>query len=145
MEKGSGVSDRLNVGDEVFGMVRGLRTGTTAEFVAVMKYVVSKKPSTLTHVQAAGVPLAAITAYQCLLKAGLQYPPSENSTEKSVFVTGGPGGVGTFVIQIAKKMFKVGQVVTTASSSKAEICKNIGADRVIDYKTEHFWETLERD
>lgn len=145
IEKGTAVGDRLQVGDEVFGMIRGLRTGTTAEFILVDEHVVSKKPAEITHLQAAGVPLAAITAFQCLLKAGLKYPPSADSGSKSVFLTGGPGGVGTFLIQMAKVMFKVGRVVTTASAGKVELCKSLGADEVIDYKTQKFWEALKTE
>ena len=139
VKKGDGVGERLNVGDEVFGMIRGLRTGTTAEFIVVDEHVISKKPANLSHKEAAGVPLAAITAFQCLSKAGLTYPPSADAQSKSVFVTGGPGGVGTFVIQVAKKMFAVGTVVTTAGgAAKAEVCKSLGADEVIDYKSVDF-------
>jgi len=145
IEKGSGVGDHLNPGDEVFGMIRGLRTGTTAEFVVVDEHVVSRKPASLTHQQAAGVPLAAITAFQCLLKAGLEYPANVTAKDKSVFVSGGPGGVGTFAIQIAKKMFGVGRVVTTASTAKMDLCKDLGADKVVDYKKEKFWEALKNE
>ena len=102
LAKGDGVGDRLKIGDEVYGMIRGLRTGTTAEQIVVDQHVVAKKPATLSHHEAAGVPLAAITAFQCLLKAGLPYPPNETSPTKSVFLTGGPGGVGNFVIQSCK-------------------------------------------
>ena len=137
------MSDRLAIGDEVFGMIRGLRTGSTAEVLVVDEYVVSKKPTSLTHIQAAGVPLAAITAFQCLERAGLPFPPTSDSPSKSVFLTGGPGGVGTFLIQIAKKMFNVGEVIVTASSGeKSDLCKALGADIVVDYKSIDFREAL---
>jgi NADPH:quinone reductase-like Zn-dependent oxidoreductase len=79
------------VGDEVFGDIRGLRCGSTCEQLLVNEEVISKKPPGLTHVQAAAIPLAAITAYQCLEK-GLEM--GQDNSGKSVFLTGGPGGVG---------------------------------------------------
>lgn len=142
VEKGEQVSDRLNVGDEVFGMIRGLRTGTTSEFIQVNEAVVSRKPASVSFQHCAGLPLAATTAFQCLEK-GLPFPPNEESASKSVFCTGGPGGVGTFVIQLAKQMFKVGRVVCTASpGDKTDLCKELGADHVVNYRSENFWECL---
>lgn len=102
------------------------------------RYVVSKKPKTISHINAAGVPLAAMTAFQCLADGGLTYPPNASSKSKKVFVSGGPGGVGIFAIQLAKVMFGVGQVVTTASASKVETCKKLGADEVVDYTKDSF-------
>jgi NADPH:quinone reductase-like Zn-dependent oxidoreductase len=141
VKKGEAVDSRFNIGDEVFGMVRGLRTGTTAEFVVVNDHILSHKPQGLSHKEAAGVPLAAITAFQCLEKSGFKYPPEDNSG-KSLFLTGGPGGVGTFLIQLAKKVFKIGTVVTTASGEKGELCKSLGADETIDYRKTNFVDAL---
>lgn len=118
------------VGDEVFGMTAGLRTGTIAEFLTVDEKVCTIKPANLTHAQAAAVPLAALTALQCFDVGRL---PSDGSGE--VLVTGGPGGVGTFAIQIAKAMFKAKTIATTASTKKVELCENLGATDVVDYKT----------
>lgn len=148
VEKGAAVSDRIAVGAEVCGMIRGLRTGSTCELLAVNEEVVSVKPPNVPHQFAGGVPLAALTAFQCLRKAGLPYPPATSGPkmDPSVFVTGGPGGVGTFVIQIAKRMFGAKRIVTTASGgSKAELCKRLGADHCVDYRTSKFWEELAKE
>jgi len=144
--KGARVGDRIQVGDEVCGMTRALRTGTTCELIAVNEYVVSKKPAGVPHVKAAAVPLAAITAAQCLQRGGLEprAPAAAGGADgPRVFVTGGPGGVGTFVIQLAKKMFGASRVVTTASTpDKAELCRRLGADQVVDYRTSKFEQVL---
>jgi len=134
---------RLKEGDAVMGMVRGVRTGTTCEFIVVDQAAVSLKPQALCFVDAAAIPLAAMTAMQCLREAGLAYPPDAAAKDKSVFVSGGPGGVGNFAVQLAKHMFGVGRVVTTASTTKVALCKDVlGADEVIDYTKQSFASAL---
>jgi 2-methylene-furan-3-one reductase len=144
VERGTSVDGRLQVGMEVCGMIRGLRTGTTCEYVVVNQEVISIKPQRLAHEQAAAIPLAAITAFQCL-ERGLDASDTSKNATKSVFCTGGPGGVGTFIIQLAKHFFKAGRVVTTASGGeKTALCKRLGADDVVNYREKKFWELREQ-
>ena len=142
---GSGVGTNdadVKVGDEVCGMIRGLRTGTTAEFIAVNKHVVAKKPKALKHEDAAAIPLAALTAMQCFKLGGLK-PSADVCKGTSVLITGGAGGVGTFAIQLAKHMFGVERIVTTASAGeKTELVKRLGATDVIDYRSAKVWDVL---
>lgn len=118
------------VGDLVFGDVRGLRTGTVAEYVVVDESITCRKPSNLSHEQAAGAPLAGITALQCF-SAG--HMPQEGS----VLITAGAGGVGSYAIQIARALYKASLIVTTASGgAKTDFVMSLGAHRVVNYRAE---------
>lgn len=126
--KGDEVSD-LNVGDLVYSRVPQEQMGTIAEFVAVNSMAVSKKPGNITFEEAAGLPLAGLTALQSLEYAGIK----ENDT---ILIHAGSGGVGSFAIQYAKS--KGAYVYTTTSTSNVDWVKELGADRVIDYKKEDY-------
>lgn len=123
-------------GDDVYGMTKGLRTGTVAEYIVVDASVLSRKPSNLTHVQAASVPLCALTAYQCFIEARLKpfTLDEKGETDAEVVITAGAGGVGTFAIQMAKEMFRVKNVITSGSEQKREILTKLGADEMVNYK-----------
>lgn len=133
---GSNVT-QWKVGDQVFVRIKGSKTGMAGEYHVVDADVIALKPSNLTFEEAAGVPLAGLTAYQSLQRLGVK----EGS---SVLITGGAGGVGTFAIQLAKNVFKAGRVVTTASpGEKTELVKSLGADEVINYREEGWEEKYE--
>ena len=122
------------VGDEVYARPRDLRIGTFAEFIAIDQDDVAPKPVRLTLEEAAAVPLVALAAWQILVdRADLQ--PGEK-----VLIHAGAGGVGTVAIQLAKHLGA--EVTTTASAASAELLRSLGADRVIDYRTEDFSEVL---
>ncbi|MDB2457792.1 zinc-binding dehydrogenase, partial [bacterium] len=90
------------------------------------------KPENLTFEEAASIPLVGMTALQVLKNSGLK-------EGDSIFISGGAGGVGTMAIQLAKHVFKAGLVVTTASKgAKEKLCKSLGADVVVDYKSQKF-------
>jgi alcohol dehydrogenase len=133
----------FKVGDEVFGDVVGIRTGTVAHYAVVDSRVIAKKPTNLTHVQAAGAPLAGITALQCLQAA---HCSKDKEGATSVLITGGAGGVGSYAIQIAKQHYKCAFVATTASAgAKMELCQKLGADRVFDYRKENIAQVLREE
>jgi NADPH:quinone reductase-like Zn-dependent oxidoreductase len=122
-------------GDEVYARVDDFRIGTFAEFIAVKESALAPKPASLTMEQAASVPLVALTAWQALvdlakLRAG-----------QKVFIQAGSGGVGTIAIQLAKHIGAY--VATTASAANADWLKTLGADLVIDYKTQDFETVLQ--
>jgi NADPH:quinone reductase-like Zn-dependent oxidoreductase len=95
-----------------------------------------KKPNSITHTEAASVPLVGITAVMMLEACGLKIGSKSNAR---VLVLGGAGGVGSVAIQIAKAMFGASFVVTTASKGRKEtLVKSLGADLVIDYRSEKF-------
>ena len=119
----------FEVGDLVYSRVPQEQMGTMAEFVAVTSGAVSKKPGNISFEEAASLPLAGLTALQSLEYAGIK----END---KVLIHAGSGGVGSFAIQYAKA--KGAYVYTTTSTSNVQWVKELGADRVIDYKTEDY-------
>jgi NADPH:quinone reductase-like Zn-dependent oxidoreductase len=122
------------VGDEVYARADDLRIGTFAEFVAVKEASLALKPRGLTMEEAASIPLVGLTAWQALVeKAGL------NKGQK-VFIQAGSGGVGSFAIQLAKHLGAT--VATTTSATNVALVKRLGADVVIDYKTQDFEDVL---
>jgi NADPH:quinone reductase-like Zn-dependent oxidoreductase len=107
-----------------------IRIGSFAEFIAMSEDDVAIKPKELTMEEAASIPLVGLTAWQALVeKANLK--PGEK-----VFIQAGTGGVGTFAIQLAKHLGAT--VATTASAANFDLLKGLGADVLIDYKTEDF-------
>jgi NADPH:quinone reductase-like Zn-dependent oxidoreductase len=128
---GSGVT-RFQPGDEVFGEV----DHAFAEYVSVSQERVVPKPANLDFDQAAAVPVAAHTALQGLRNTG------EVRAGQRILVNGASGGVGSFVVQIAKAF---GAEVTAVCSGKnAELVRSLGADQVIDYAQEDFTRGEER-
>jgi NADPH:quinone reductase-like Zn-dependent oxidoreductase len=132
VEKGQEVSD-FEIGDLVYSRVPQEQMGTLAEYVAVTSSAVSKKPGNISFEEAAGIPLAGLTALQSLEYAGIK----END---KVLIHAGSGGVGSFAIQYAKA--KGAYVYTTTSTGNVKWVKALGADRVIDYKTEDYKEVV---
>ncbi|GAA0153427.1 oxidoreductase [Lithospermum erythrorhizon] len=133
----------LKEGDEVYGDIHEKaldgpkQFGTLAEYTAAEEKLVALKPKNIDFAQAAGLPLAIETAYEGLEKAGF-------SEGKSILVLGGAGGVGSLVIQLAKHVFGASKVAATASTSKLDLLKSLGADLVIDYTKENFEELPEK-
>ena len=126
------------VGDEIFVRLKGMKYGALAEYVVVETVEeLAKKPKSISHSQAAAIPLVGLTALQALRKGDVK----EGS---KVFIPGGAGGVGSMAIQIAKKVLKAGHVCTTASPGVGtDICIKAGADRIIDYRSEDVMTVLE--
>ena len=128
VEKGDEVSN-IEIGDLVYSRVPQEQMGTIAEYVAVTSIAVSKKPGNISFDEAASLPLAGLTALQSLEYAGIK----END---KVLIHAGSGGVGSLAIQYAKA--KGAYVYTTTSTTNVKWVKELGADRVIDYKTEDY-------
>ncbi|MDA3781114.1 MAG: NADP-dependent oxidoreductase [Bacteroidales bacterium] len=128
IEKGNNVN-HLNVGDEVYSRVPSDSPGTFSEFIAVNADVVCLKPSNLDFTESASLPLVGLTTIQSFIKANLK-------SDDKVLIHAGSGGIGTFAIQYAKS--KGAYVYTTTSTKNVNWVKELGADRVIDYKTENY-------
>ncbi|MER7950674.1 NADP-dependent oxidoreductase [Streptomyces sp. NPDC096079] len=127
---GPGVGS-LRPGDEVFGMPLFPRqAGGYAEYVVAPARHLAPKPASLTHVEAAALPLAALTAWQALVDAA-DVRPGER-----VLVHAAAGGVGHFAVQIAKA--RGAYVIGTASAAKHELLRELGADEVLDYREARF-------
>jgi len=126
---GAEVSD-LKVGDEVFGVCDVGQEGAYAEKIAIKAAIVARKTDALSHVDAAALALAGLTAISTIedtlkLKAG-----------EKILIQGGAGGVASFAIQLAKHLGA--QVITTASAANHDYVGGFGADEIIDYNTVDF-------
>ncbi|GGF19031.1 NADPH:quinone oxidoreductase [Aliidongia dinghuensis] len=125
---------RFKVGDEIYARPRDHRVGTFAEFIAINEADVALKPKNLDMAEAASVPLVGLTAWQALVEVG------KVKRGQKVFIQAGSGGVGTFAIQLAKHLGAT--VATTTSAKNADLVRSLGADVVIDYKTQDFEKIL---
>lgn len=130
---GAGVR-RFKVGDAVFARPRDLNIGTFAERIAVDEADVAAKPANLSMIDAASIPLVGLTAWQVLVEV------AKLTRGQKVLIHAGSGGVGTLAIQIARHLGA--NVATTASAANAGLVRSLGADVVIDYKTQDFSEML---
>ena len=125
----------LKQGDPIYAMV-GTERGAYAQFVLVKAVEMAAKPDRLSHAEAAAVPLAGLTAWQGLFDHGAL------QAGQRVLIHGGAGGVGHFAIQFAKA--KGATVLTTVGANDLDFARSLGADTVIDYKSQRF-EDVARD
>lgn len=123
---------RFKIGDEVFASCKG----TFAEFISVRENELSLKPKNISMEAAASIPLVGLTAWQVLIEKG------NLKKGQKVFIQAGSGGVGTIAIQMAKHLGAY--VATTTSATNKDLVKSLGADLIIDYKTQDF-ETILKD
>lgn len=126
---GSGVK-KFKVGDQVYSRVADYRIGTFAEYIAVNEADLAPKPKNLSMEEAASIPLVGLTVWQALVEM------ANLKKGQKVFIQAGSGGVGTFAIQLAKHLGAF--VATTTSEKNRALVKSLGADLIIDYKTEDF-------
>jgi NADPH:quinone reductase-like Zn-dependent oxidoreductase len=130
---GSEVSS-LQKGDAVYGVPNFPADGSYAEYCVAKASQFGLKPQSLSFNEAAAVPLAALTAWTGMFWHGkLQHG-------QRIFIQGASGGVGSFAVQLAKA--KGAYVIATASTHNLEHLRQLGADEVIDYKTQNFDEML---
>ena len=121
-------------GDEVYGMNDWFWEGATAEYCLTVPSSIALKPRSLTHIEAATVPISALTAWQGLFdRAAIQ--PGER-----ILVQGGAGAVGLFVVQLAHRHGT--HVTATASSEDISLVQSLGADEAIDYRASRFEDGL---
>lgn len=118
------------VGDEVYARPAKDQIGTFAERVAVAERDLALAPTSVTVEEAASLPLVALTAWQALVVKGRVRPGQK------VLIHAGAGGVGSIAIQLAKHLGAT--VATTASAANADFVRGLGADVVVDYRSEDF-------
>ncbi|QTN01542.1 zinc-binding dehydrogenase [Sediminibacillus dalangtanensis] len=133
-EIGSDVSG-FQPGDRVFARPATTRNGTYAEYAAIDEKLLAKIPENISFEEAAAVPLAGLTAWQCLVDF------AEIKEGDKVLIHAGSGGVGSFGIQIAKSFGAY--VASTASGKNEDFLKVLGVDRFINYQEEDFADALE--
>lgn len=126
----------IKPGDEVYGMAQFPRQGGTyAEYVSVPAMSLARKPKSLSHVEAAGVPLAALTAWGMVVELGKAHEGQR------VLIHAGAGGVGHFAVQFAR--FFGAYVIATGSARNLGWLRELGANEVVDYDAERFEEVLD--
>jgi alcohol dehydrogenase len=126
---GSGVT-RFAKGDAIYARLDKDRIGSFAELAAVSESAAARKPSNVSHVEAASLPLVGLTCWQALLELG------GLKNGQKVLIHGGSGGVGTFALQLARHIGAT--VYTTASARNHELVTRLGADVAIDYRQQRF-------
>ena len=132
-EVGSGVTS-FQKGDAVFGTANFPGNGSYAEYCAAKAGQFALKPESISFNEAAGVPLAALTAWTALFASG------KLQSGQRVLIQGASGGVGSFAVQFAKAIGAY--VIGTASAGNLAYLKQLGADEVIDYRNQKFEELL---
>jgi len=128
VEKTGANVTKLKVGEAVYGYPTF--GGGWAEYVAVQESEVAAKPASLNFVEAAAVPMGALTAWQALVDV------AKLQAGQTILIHGGSGGVGSFAVQIAKALGA--RVIATASTTNQDLLKQLGADETVDYTKARF-------
>ena len=132
-EVGPGVTTLVK-GSEVYAMIGYGRDGAEAEFTLALPDELVPKPRTLDFVQAAAVPLTALTAWQAF------FDHASLVAGQTVLIHGAAGGVGVFAVQLARHAGA--QVIATASARNRDFLRELGANEIIDYTTTRFEEVV---
>ena len=128
--------DEVELGAEVYGLPNFRQGGTQAEYVAIHTDELAPKPKTLTHIEAACVPLSCLTAWQMLFER------ARVAQNQTVLIHGAAGGVGIFAVQLAHRAGL--RVITTATAPDIDFLTELGADVVLDHTASPF-EDVVRD
>lgn len=129
---------RFQVGQAVLGYARRqeIHDGTYAQYITLPECYLVAKPSTMSHEQAAGLPLAGLTAYQSLFDAG------QLVTDQSLLILGATGGVGTYAIQLGR--IRGAEVTAVAGRAREGYARDLGATHFLDYKEGPLGEQIKR-
>jgi NADPH:quinone reductase-like Zn-dependent oxidoreductase len=130
---GPKVSDR-RVGDLVYGVTNPRFIGAYAAYALASAAMVSMKPTSLTHVEAASVPVIAVTAWQAL------FDQAQLTAGQTVVIHGAAGNVGAYAVQLACRAGV--RIIATAATDDIAFVRHLGADTVIDFKTQRFEEEV---
>jgi NADPH:quinone reductase-like Zn-dependent oxidoreductase len=137
----SGIVDKIGrgaagfkQGDEVYGATNEQFTGGYAEYALASAKMMAPKPKNLSFIQAASVPVVGVTAWQMLFDYG------RVAAGQTVLIHGGAGNVGAYAVQMANQAGL--HVIATAASEDREYVRHLGAEKVLDYKTERFEESV---
>jgi NADPH:quinone reductase-like Zn-dependent oxidoreductase len=130
---GPGVSD-LRVGDQIYGVTNPRFIGAYAEYALASAAMVSRKPTSLSHVEAASVPVIAVTAWQAL------FDQAKLEAGQTVVIHGAAGNVGAYAVQLACRAGV--RTIATVGADDIAYVRNLGANTVIDYRTQRFEEEV---
>ena len=130
---GSGVS-RFTPGDEVYGATSELLTGAYAEYSTPSAKMMAPKPKSLNFIEAASAPVGTVTAWQMLFEYGQVF------AGQKILIHGAAGNVGAYAVQLASQAGL--HVLATAAAGDRDYVRSLGAETVMDYRTERFEESL---
>jgi NADPH:quinone reductase-like Zn-dependent oxidoreductase len=130
---GPDVAD-LHVGDQVYGVTNARYIGAYAELALASAAMIARKPTSLSHIEAASVPVIAVTALQGL------FDQAQLKAGQTVLIHGAAGNVGAYAVQIARRAGI--RIIATAAAEDLDYVHELGADTVIDYKTQRFEEEV---
>lgn len=130
---GAGVSG-FKAGDEVYGATNEQFSGAYAEYALASAGLMAQKPKTLNFIEAASTPIVTVTAWQML------FDYAHATAGQTVLIHGAGGNVGAYAVQLAKQTGL--HVIATAASDDLDYVRDLGAERVVDYRTERFEESL---
>ena len=130
---GPEVSD-LRVGDQVYGVTNPRFIGAYSEYALASAAMVSRKPTSLTYIEAASVPVVAVTAWQAL------FDQAQLKAGQTVVIHGAAGNVGAYAVQLARRAGV--RTIATAATDDISFVHNLGAETVIDYRTQRFEEEV---
>jgi NADPH:quinone reductase-like Zn-dependent oxidoreductase len=128
---GPGVSN-LRAGDQVYGVTNPQFIGAYAEYALASAAMISSKPTSLTYIEAASVPVVAVTAWQAL------FDQAQLKPRQTVVIHGAAGNVGAYAVQLAHRTGV--RIIATAATDDMPFVYNLGANTVIDYRTRRFEE-----
>jgi NADPH:quinone reductase-like Zn-dependent oxidoreductase len=130
---GPGIADR-RAGDPVYGVTNPRFVGAYAEYAVASAAMIAKKPASLTYIEAASVPVVAVTAWQALFDhAGLK-------AGQTVLIHGAAGNVGAYAVQLARRAGA--RIIATAGAEDIPFVRSLGADLVLDYRAQRFEEEV---
>jgi NADPH2:quinone reductase len=122
----------FKTGDEVFYAGSILRSGTNAEFHLVDERIVGRKPASLSFAQAAALPLTSITAWELLFDR-FNVAPGKSHDPRTLLIMGGAGGVGSILIQLARRLTGLTVIATASRPETVKWCLGLGAHAVVDH------------
>jgi NADPH:quinone reductase-like Zn-dependent oxidoreductase len=128
---GQGVS-KWGVGDQIYGVTNPRFVGAYAEYALASAAMVAKKPTSLTYIEAASVPVIAVTAWQAL------FDQAQLKADQTVLIHGAAGNVGAYAVQLARRAGL--QIIATSASADVPFLRDLGVNRVIDFQTQRFEE-----
>jgi len=121
-------------GDEVYGSTNPQFSGGQAEYAVPLVGMIARKPKKLNFIEAASVPVVAVTAWQMLFEYG------QAATGQTVLIHGGGGSVGAYAVQMARQARL--HIVATAGTADLDYVRGLGAEKVLDYRKERFEESV---
>src|SRR5246127_382082 len=124
----------LRVGDQVYGVTNPQFTGAYAEYALASAAMVSRTPTSLTHIEAASVPVIAVTAWQAL------FDQAQLKAGQTVVIHGAAGNVGAYAVQLARRAGV--KTIATVATDDVPFVRDLGASTVIDYRTQRFEEEV---